>query len=147
MLEPTSWAIARLGPIASNVCGGNESSQFRLTTTGGLVEVPFAAGSPVQPDSCSPSGYTPPGPGTLQVEPFAPIEGSNAPVNLPENLQIALEAPSTVRAGEVLKYDVVLTAVGDPVVISDSDCPIYAETMSTTPPASSYSTATAATGS
>jgi hypothetical protein len=128
VLEPTSSAVARLGPIGSNVCGGNESSQFRLTTTRGVVQVPFAAGGPVQPDSCSPSGYTPPGPGTLQVEPFAPIE-PNASISLNANLEVTLEAPPTVRGGEVLQYDVVMTAVGDRVVISDFDCPIYEEAL------------------
>jgi hypothetical protein len=82
----------------------------------------------VQPGACDPSAYTPPGPGTLQVEAFAPVEGNNT-AGLPENLQIELEAPSSVRAGEVLRYDVVLTAVDFPVVISESDCPIYAETL------------------
>ena len=62
VLEPDSWALATLGPIASNVCGGSQSSTLRLTTSGGVVEVPFAVGSPVQPGACDASAYTPPGP-------------------------------------------------------------------------------------
>ncbi|MEP7203458.1 MAG: DUF4232 domain-containing protein [Ilumatobacteraceae bacterium] len=127
VLEPDSWAVSLLGPIASNVCGGSESSQFMLSIGGGVVIVPFSVGGPLQPNGCDPPNG-PAGPGRLLVAPFAAIEADGLP-HLPENLQITLEAGSTVRAGEVMKFDVVMTASGDSVIISDFNCPIYEEKL------------------
>jgi hypothetical protein len=129
VLEPDSWADAPLGPIASNVCGGNESSQFRLTLGGESTTMAFAVGRPFDPDSCSPDFEKPPVAGALAVQPFAPLQPNEGTTNPFDGLQMTLEAPSSVRAGDVLHYDVVFTATGAPVIIDNINCPVYLEKL------------------
>ena len=128
VLERDSWATARLGPI-SNICLGNHSLQLRLTIAGRSTAVPFEVGGPFDPNSCDQSYNKPAVPGTLAVEAFATVE-QNADVSSPfDSLDVTLEAPPTVRVGDVLRYDVVVSAKGDPYVISEYNCPIYSETL------------------
>jgi hypothetical protein len=138
VLERDSWATALIGAIASNVCGGNESSQFRLTIDGQSTVLPFAVGGPLQPEQCDPSNIVAPVPGALEAQPFEPVQANTDLYNPLDDLDITLDAPPTVRAGEILHYDVVVTATsgrsnpGKPaasVGLSDS-CPVYTESLS-----------------
>ena len=128
VLEHDSWASALMGPIASNVCGGNQSSQFRLRLAGRSTVLPFAVGGPVDPNGCDPPAE-PPVPGALAVEAFAPIQPNDALPSPFANLDVSLDAPSTVRAGDVLHYDVVLTGRATPTVLDGTNCPVYTETL------------------
>jgi Protein of unknown function (DUF4232) len=137
VLERDSWATALLGAIASNVCGGNESSQFRLTIDGKSTIAPFAVGGPLQPEQCSPSNTETPVAGALEAQPYAPVQESTDLPNPFDNLDVTLDVPTTVHPGDVLRYDVVMTAKSGPsngdkpaisVVLSD-DCPIYRESL------------------
>jgi Protein of unknown function (DUF4232) len=130
ILERDSWASSLLGAVASNVCGGNESSQLRLTIGTRSTTVPFAIGSPFNPEQCTPDQEQPPTPGKLPVEAFAsmqPNEGSG----LQSDLQFTVEVPTTVKAGDVLRYDVVVTTTDGPFVFDESNCPVYTETLGT----------------
>ncbi len=131
ILERDSWAAAQLGAIASNVCGGNQSSQFRLTIGGRSAIVPFAVGGPIDQNSCDPSANHPAGPGALAVEAFAPVQPNTDQASPFDGLQVAIEAPATVRAGEVLHYDVVMTAPDTEQVLLDGTCPVYTHTLGT----------------
>lgn len=129
VLEHDSWASALMGPIASNVCGGNESSQFRLRLGGRSTVLPFAVGGPIDPNGCDPSVERSPVPGALAVEAFAPIQPNDALPSPLRDIDVTLDAPSTVRSGDVLRYDVVLTGRGNPAVLDATNCPVYAETL------------------
>ncbi|HEX2783401.1 MAG TPA: DUF4232 domain-containing protein, partial [Ilumatobacteraceae bacterium] len=138
VLEHDSWATALIGAIASNVCGGNESSQFRLTIDGKSAVTPFAVGGPLQPEQCDPSNVQPPVAGALEAQSFEPVQANTDLPNPLDNLDVTLDAPTTVTAGAILRYDVVVTAKSGPsnggkeataVVLSDS-CPVYTESLS-----------------
>ncbi|HEY0520857.1 MAG TPA: DUF4232 domain-containing protein [Ilumatobacteraceae bacterium] len=131
VLVRDSWAVAQLGPVASNVCGGNQSSQFKVSLAGAAVTVPFDVGGPIVPDQCTPSGYQPPGPGTLAVQPFESFAAVEVPSPL-DQLTIAIDAATSARAGDVFKYDIVMTASTDgPVELGVDTCPIFTETLAT----------------
>jgi hypothetical protein len=140
VLERDSWATALIGAIASNVCGGNESSQFRLTIDGKSTVLPFAVGGPLQPEQCDPSNVQTPVAGALEAQPFEPVQANTDLPNPFDDLDVTLDTPSTVKAGDVLHYDVVLTAKSGtsnpgkpatpvPVMLSES-CPVYTESLS-----------------
>lgn len=129
VLERDSWAVAQLGPIASNVCGGNESSQFRLRIDGRSNVIPFAVGRPLDPTSCDPSNNQAPGPGALAAQPFAAVQSNPDVANPFDGLDVTLDVPPTVRAGDLLRYDVVVSATADPQVITAGSCPIYSESL------------------
>jgi hypothetical protein len=120
-----------LGAIASNVCGGNQSSQLRLTLGAQSLVVPFEVGGPFVPGQCAPESEQPPVPGALTVQAFAPIQPNDASTSPLAGLQIAIEAPPTVSAGDVLRYDLVITAPHTPSVLDPTNCPIYTETIGT----------------
>lgn len=128
ILEHDSWVMSELGPIASNVCGGNQSSQFRFTLAGVSTTVPFANGGPVQPDGCTPPP-TDPGSGHLNPSPFTVVPPNDGGYNPFDGVQISLDVPGSVHAGETLHYDVVVSTDGDPQPIADPFCPIYTETI------------------
>ena len=100
-----------------------------MTIGGQPIAVPFAVGGPRDPNSCDLSTNTLPGPGSLAVQPFAAIEANADQPGPFDNLDVAIETPATIRAGEVLRYDFVVTAQTNPQVISDSNCPIYTEAL------------------
>ena len=129
VLEHDSSTAAQLGAIASNVCGGNESSQFRLTVGGQSQVVPFAVGRPFDPQQCDPSNNQSPTPGALAAQPFDAVQPNPDVANPFDSLDVTLEVPPTVRVGDVLRYDVVVSARTDPQVISTDNCPIYSETL------------------
>ena len=129
VLEHDSWASALMGPIASNVCGGNQSSQFRWRLGGRTTVLPFIVGGPIDPNGCDPASVQPPVPGALAVEAFAPIQPNDAQPSALGALDVSLDAPSTVRAGDVLHYDVVFTGRATPAVLDATNCPVYAETL------------------
>ncbi len=132
VLEPQSWALASLGQIGSNVCGGNESAQLRVSLAGSSTTLEFRVGRPFDPSSCDGSYDVKPRAGQLQVEPFAsvPISTGGDPL---DRVDIVLEAPTKVRRGETLAYDVLMTARREPsfliVVIAADECPIYSEML------------------
>ncbi len=128
VLEHDSWATALIGAIASNVCGGNESSQFRLTIDGKSTVVALAVGGPLQPQQCDPSNVQVPVAGALEAQPFEPVQANTDLPNPLDNLDFALDTPSTVKAGDILHYDVIVTAKSGPVVLIDA-CPIYTESL------------------
>ncbi|MEA3183671.1 MAG: hypothetical protein QOJ74_148 [Ilumatobacteraceae bacterium] len=129
VLEKDSWATSLLGAIASNVCGGNESSQVRLTIDAKSVVVPFAVGRPIDPQQCDPSNTQTPGPVLLAAQPFEAVQPTTDAPNPFANLQVTIEAPATVKAGDVLRYDLVVTAPTDTAVLPNDACPIYTETL------------------
>ena len=129
VLEPDSWATSVLGPIASNVCGGNQSSQFRLTIESKSAVVPFAVGGPLDPNSCDPSQNTTDG--TLAVQPFAAVQPNTDGASPFDGLHVTLDAPANVRAGDVLRYDVVMTSPSFEQSLDSSTCPVYTETLGT----------------
>ena len=126
ILVRDSWASSILGPIASNVCGGNASSQLRLTIAADSINVPFPVSRPYEAQQCSPDLDLPKVPGALAVQAFTPVEANPDIVSPLDGLRIALDAPAKVRAGDVLRYDLVIPG---PFDISDSDCPVYTETL------------------
>jgi hypothetical protein len=135
VLERDSWARAELGAIASNVCGGNQSSQFRVTIDTKSAVVPFVVGRPFDPSGCDPSYNQQPVSGALAAGPFTAIQTDlHAVANPFDNLEIALDAPTTVHAGDTLRYDVVVTVPAndtDSQLVADATCPIYTETLGT----------------
>lgn len=131
VLVTDSWATSLLGAIANNVCGGNESSQLRFTVGGKTSSIPFAVGRPVDPQQCIPSEIHDPVAGALAVEAFAPVQLHESSTSPLADLQIGIEADPTVKAGEILHYDVVITATDTPFVVDQGNCPIYTETLGT----------------
>jgi hypothetical protein len=131
VLEPDSWATSVLGPIASNVCGGNQSSQFRLSIGGGSVTIPYEVSRPFDSQQCDPSNNKAALPGALQVQPFVAVQPNTDGAPAFDFLQVTLDAPATVRAGDVLRYDVVMTAPSSPQSLDSRTCPVYTETLGT----------------
>lgn len=131
VLERDSWAVVGLGAVASNVCGGNQSSQLRVTIGDNSITVPFVVGRPFDPTSCDQSYDAPAAPGKLRVEPFIVIDAGSLPNDPLDHLSVVLDAPTTVHAGEVLSYDVVMSLANDEpygALVGDG-CPIYEESV------------------
>lgn len=128
VLEPDSWATSVLGPIASNVCGGNQSSQFRVTIGGGDSTIPYEVGRPLDPQQCDPSNTKAAAPGALSVQSFAAVQPHTDMPATFDHLDIKLEAPPTVRAGDILRYDVVMTASSEQS-LDATTCPVYTEML------------------
>lgn len=133
VLEPQSWALASLGMIGSNTCGGNESARLRVSLAGSSTTVDFPVGRPFDATSCAASNNVTALHGQLQVEPFGPVPPAEV-IDPLDTVDIVLVAPATVRRGEALSYDVVMTAQPQgptPVIVgvSSDDCPIYSEML------------------
>jgi len=126
VLERDSWAQSVIGPIASNVCGGNQSSNFRLTVGKDSIILQLAVGRPSDPTQCSPDAQQPTVPGALAPQPYAPIDANPPENSALDGVQMLLDAPKTVHPGDVLRYDVVMKG---PFDLFDSDCPVYTETI------------------
>ena len=131
VLEPDSWATSVLGPIAGNVCGGNQSSQFRVTIGGGDSTIPYEVGRPLDPQQCDPSNRQAAAPGALAVQPFAAVQPNTDGASPFDSLHVTLDAPAAVRAGDVLRYDVVMTAPDSEQSLDSRTCPVYSETLGT----------------
>jgi hypothetical protein len=131
VLEPDSWATSLLGPIASNVCGGNQSSQFRLTIGGGSATIPYEVSRPFDSQQCDPSNNKAATPGALPVQSFAAVQPNTDGAPAFDFLQVTLDAPATVRAGDVLHYDVVMAAPTSEQSLDSRTCPVYTETLGT----------------
>ena len=129
VLEPDSWATALLGAVA-NMCGGNASSQFRLTIGDASATVPFALSGPFDPRSCDASYNKPAVAGALAVQPFAAVQPNTGGAPAFDHLHVSLDAPASVSVGDVLRYDVVMTAPSSQSLDS-STCPVYTETLGT----------------
>jgi hypothetical protein len=65
------------------------------------------------------------------VQPFAAVQPNADGAPAFDHLHISLDAPASVRAGDVLRYDVVMTAPTSQSLDS-STCPVYTETLGTT---------------
>ena len=129
ILEHDSWAMSELGPIASNVCGGNQSTKFRLTLDGASTTVPLAVGGPVDPSSCSPPQGQSSGAGALTPQPFTIVPPNDGGFNPFDGLHVSIEAPDSVKAGDTLRYDVLMASSDGQQSIADPFCPIYTETL------------------
>jgi hypothetical protein len=67
-------------------------------------------------------------PGTMQVQPYQPIEASS--IENPFNhLQFTIRAPDSVRAGDTLRYDVVISPQAVDWDLAADTCPIYEESL------------------
>jgi hypothetical protein len=130
ILEVDSWAVANLGPVGNNVCGGGESATLRLTVDGRSTTVAYQIGRPWD-GTCDPAAINLPRPGTTAVEPFVaiPADDPNSSVNPLADATITVEAPPTVRAGDLLRYDLVVAARGKFLFISNDICPIYTQSL------------------
>lgn len=138
VLEPNSWAQANLGPVASNTCGGDESSTLRVRWHDGATTLPFALGRPPDPVSCPgiqdhrhPGGLQPPHSG-----PYAFAALSDASTQsfgyVQSALSTTIDAPHSARAGAILRFSVQMVNSTENVMVFVKDaCPIYQATLAT----------------
>ncbi len=139
VLVQNSWTRADLGYLANDLCGGHESSSLRFRWPGAEISVAFAVGRPFELSAC-PGMSEPPTskPAKLDVSAFTLIDNTTYDPFTPlRNLRAELRAPASVRAGDTLRYSVLLTNTTMPVAndrstdtaLNNTDCPVYRESV------------------
>jgi hypothetical protein len=129
VLVPNSWALVDLGGIASDVCGGDQTTTLRISLPGQTASrsMRFPVGAPPDPTDCSGRvvGATP-HPGQLQVGPFQAIAKAQDDFLLIRQLQPHLRVPASVRAGSTLRFAVdFVNANAYEGGIDTDPCPIF----------------------
>ncbi len=133
VLAPDSWAQAILGLVAvstAGLCGNSPAfSKLAIRLSGETGAIAYSGGGRNSPECPQP---------TVPSSPSR-LFGTSAFAALPDPSQYQfaaviarIEAPASVRAGELLRYAVLLInmSVSDEIVpLSGSDCPIYRESV------------------
>ena len=133
VLAPDSWAQAILGLVAvSNpgLCGDSPAFTHLAIRLGGEADaIAYSGGGRISPECPQPTVPSSPTP-LFGMSAFAAINDLGQYQFL--GITARIEAPASVRAGEVLRYTVLLvnTSGSDDVVpLRGSDCPIYRESV------------------
>ena len=129
VLIPNSWANADLGGIASDICGGDQTTTLRISLPGqhSSRSLHFAVGRPPDPSDCGGRvvGVTP-HPGGLAIGPFQSIPKPQDDFVLLEGLKTQLRLPAQVRQGATLVFAVEFTDNGpNSSTIPENPCPIF----------------------
>lgn len=130
VLVPGSWARADLGAVASDTCGGLQSSTMRFTIPGtGTSTIRYPQGGPLDTRDCPGAVDRGHYPGHMHVHAVAPISLREAFGRLgfeaPRTEHIT--APATVRAGTTLRYVVSLTPEQQQILLLGPPCWVYAQ--------------------
>ena len=128
VLVPDSSSFSWLGAVSSSVCGGLISSQIRIAIAGSTTTQPFPIDVPWDPSCGDPPRASP---GELQPTPFDVYLPAQQPTFAQTQLAsagFALIAPPAARAGQVLRFEITITATSDAgavLAIADNSCPVY----------------------
>jgi hypothetical protein len=126
VLDPGSWAQAVIGKLANDTCGGQASTQVRVSVSHEVGSTTFAEafGGPVT-QNCG--NYTDPGntPGNLHPQAFTAIPGHQVTDN---NIHLSVQSPQQVSPNTEVSYYV---TVGGPPGSRPfaGPCPIFAQTI------------------
>ena len=142
VLAPNSWALIDLGGIASDVCGGDQTSTLRMSLPGQSDgrSMGFPVGEPPNPADCSGRAVgTTPHPGQLQVGPVQAIPDPQGDFLLIRQLHPQLHVPASVRAGSILRFTVdFVNANPNEGGIDTDPCPIFRMQLTPSPVGGTY---------
>jgi hypothetical protein len=129
VLTPNSWATVDLGAIASDTCGGDQTTtlRIRLPGTSSTRSMRFPVGRPPDPRDCG--GTTvgaAPHPGQLHVGPFQSIPRPQDDFIVTRQLSTTITVPAQAARGSTLTFMVSFTnPTANSLGIDDSPCPIF----------------------
>lgn len=137
VLVPNSWVNADLGGIASDICGGDQTTTLRFALPGESASrsLHFPVGRPPDPGECGGRivGATP-HPGQLAVGPFQAIPKPQDDFPIIRSLSAKLFVPPQVQAGAPLMFTVEFTNTDayNSGGIDQNPCPIFQMTLAPT---------------
>ena len=132
VLAPDSWAQAILGLVAASnpgLCAASPAfAELAIRLGSEAATIAYRGGGLISPECPPPTVPSSPTP-LFGMSAFAPIPDPSQYQFL--GITARIEAPASVRAGEVLRYAVLFvnTSNDDVVPFSPSDCPIYRESV------------------
>jgi hypothetical protein len=132
VLAPDSWAQAILGLVAVStpgVCGASPAfTELAIRWNGDVATIAYSGGGRISPECPQPTVPSSPTP-WFGMTAFAVIPDPGQ--YMFAGVTARIEAPASVRAGETLRYSVLLVnnSGSDVIALSGSDCPIYRESV------------------